>query len=110
MEKTQASVEIVRLEGNTQQWEWERREADREAYFANAGKKAGLGVLAMGLVVIFLLSYIGMGTYLFVAGIGIMLIGAVKEKSAQERVQNLDAQLSWSQRRLAELREQLGKG
>ncbi len=106
MNKTDVAFEIVRLEGNMKQWEWERRDAENERYFSGAGKKAGLAVLGLGVLVI-LMSLGFMGTYLCAAGVLITLIGASKESSARERCRNLEDQTAWGRRRLMELRSQM---
>ncbi len=102
VDKTEIAFEIARLKGNVEQWEWERRKADRDRYYANVSKKAGAGLLAFGLLVI-LLSYLVTGIYMILVGLVIMLISVVQEGGARDRLENLDAQLAYGKRRLAEL-------
>ena len=96
------AFESVRLKGNIEQWKWDRHKADRDGYYAAVGKKAGAGLFAVGLLVV-LLSYTVTGIYICVVGIGIMLVSVVQESRARDRLGNLDEQLAYGERRLAEL-------
>jgi hypothetical protein len=102
VDNAEIAFEIVRLKANVEQWEWERRKADRDRYFATVSKKAGAGLFAFGLLVV-LLSYLVPGIYMIVVGIVIVLISIVQEGGARDRLENLDAQLAYGKRRLAEL-------
>jgi hypothetical protein len=105
VDKSKIAFEIVRLKGNLEQWEWDRRKADRDRYYATVGKKAGAGLFAVGLLVV-LLSYTVTGIYMCVVGIGILLVSVVQESSARDRLRNLDDQLAYGKQRLAELEAQ----
>jgi hypothetical protein len=105
-DKEKISFEIVRLKTNMEQWEWDRRNADRDRYYAAVSKKAGAGLFAVGLLVV-LLSYTVMGIYMIAVGIGIVLISIVREGGARDRLVNLDDQLAYGKRRLAELNARL---
>ena len=105
VDKSKIAFEIVRLKGNLDQWEWDRRKADRDRYYASVGKKAGAGLFAVGLLVV-LLSYTVTGIYMSLVGIGIALISVVQEGGARDRLRNLDDQLAYGKRRLAELEAQ----
>lgn len=109
VDKEKIAFEIVRLKGNIEQWEWDRRKADRDCYYASIGKKAGAGLFAVGLLVV-LLSYTVTGIYMSVVGIGIVLISVIQEGGARDRVRNLDEQLAYGKRRVAELNAQLENG
>ena len=109
VDKAKIAFEIVRLKGNIEQWEWDRRKADRDGYYASVGKKAGAGLFAVGLLVV-LLSYTVTGLYMSVVGIGIVLISVVQEGGARDRLRNLDDQLAYGKRRLAELEAQPESG
>jgi hypothetical protein len=101
-DKQKITFEIVRLKASVEQWEWDRRNADRDRYYASVSKLAGAGLLAAGLFVV-LLSYTVMGIYMCVVGVGIALISFVKEAGARDRLSNLDGQLAYGKRRLVEL-------
>ena len=101
-DKRATAFEVVQLKANVEQWEWERRNADRDRYFASTGKIAGAGLLGMGLLVV-LLSYTFMGAYMCAVGIGIVVISVIRESGARDRVRNLDDQLAYGRRRLTEL-------
>lgn len=101
-DKQKIAFEIVRLKASVEQWEWDRRNADRDRYYASVSKLAGAGLLAVGLLVV-LLSYTVMGTYMCIVGIGIVLISFIREGGARDRLRNLDGQLAYGKRRLAEL-------
>jgi len=103
------AFEFVRLKGNLEQWDWDRRKADRDGYYAAVGKKAGAGLVAAGLLVV-LLSYTVTGIYMCVVGLGIILISVVQESSARDRLRNLDEQLVYGKQRLAELNARLESG
>lgn len=105
-DKGKISFEIVRLKTNMEQWEWDRRNADRDRYYAAVSKKAGAGLFAVGLLVV-LLSYTVMGIYMTAVGIGIVLISIIREGGARDRLMNLDDQLAYGKRRLAELNARL---
>jgi len=105
-DKEKISFEIVRLKTNMEQWEWDRRNADRDRYYAAVSKKAGAGLFAVGLLVV-LLSYTVMGIYMIAVGIGIVLISIIREGGARDRLVNLDDQLAYGKRRLAELNARL---
>ena len=109
VDKSKIAFEIVRLKGNLEQWEWDRRKADRDRYYATVGKKAGAGLFAVGLLVV-LLSYTVTGIYMCVVGLGIILISVVQESGARDRLRNLDEQLVYGKQRLAELNAQLESG
>lgn len=104
-DKDKIAFEIVRLKANIEQWEWDRRKADRDRYYAAVSKKAGAGLFAVGVLVV-LLSYTVMGIYMSAVGIGIVLISVVTEGGARDRLANLDGQLAYGRRRLAELNAQ----
>jgi len=104
-DKSKIAFEIVRLKANVEQWEWERRKADRDRYYAAVSKKAGVGLFAVG-VLVALLSYTVTGIYMCVVGIGIVLVSVVTEGGARDRLLNLDGQLAYGKRRLAELNAQ----
>ena len=106
VDKSKIAFEIVRLTGNLGQWEWDRRKADRDRYYATVGKKAGAGLFAVGLLVI-LLSHTVTGIYMSLVGIGILLISVFQESGARDRLRNLDDQLAYGKRRLVELNAQL---
>jgi hypothetical protein len=106
VDKEKIAFEFVRLKGNVEQWEWDRRKADRDRYYAAVGKKAGIGLFAVGLLVV-LLSYTVTGIYMSLVGIGIMLVSVVQEGGARDRLRNLDDQLAYGKRRLVELNAQL---
>ena len=105
-DKEKISFEIVQLKTNMEQWEWDRRNADRDRYYAAVSKKAGAGLFAVGLLVV-LLSYTVMGIYMIAVGIGIVLISIIREGGARDRLVNLDDQLAYGKRRLAELNARL---
>ena len=107
-QKAKIAFEVVRLKASAEQWEWDRLKADRDRYYANVSKKAGAGLFAAGLLVI-LLSYTVMGIYMSIVGIGIVLISVIQESGARERLRNLDEQLAYGKRRLADLDAQLEK-
>jgi hypothetical protein len=109
VDKSKIAFEIVRLKGNLEQWEWDRRKADRDRYYATVGMKAGAGLFAVGLLVV-LLSYTVTGIYMCVVGIGIVLVSVVQEGGARDRLRNLDDQLAYGKRRLAELEAQPESG
>src|SRR5512136_1597727 len=106
VDKSKIAFEIVRLKGNLEQWEWDRRKAGRDRYYASVGKKAGTGLFAVGLLVV-LLSYTVTGIYMCLVGISILLVSVVQEGGARDRFRNLDDQLAYGKRRLAELQVQL---
>jgi hypothetical protein len=68
VDKAKIAFKIVRLKGNVEQWEWDRRKADCDCYYATVGKKAGAGLFAAGLLVV-LLSCTVMGIYMSVVGL-----------------------------------------
>ena len=109
VDKSKIAFEIVRLKGNLEQWEWDRRKADRDRYYASVGKKAGAGLFAVGLLVV-LLSYTVTGIYMCVVGIGTVLVSVVQEGGARDRLRNLDDQLAYGKQRLAELEAQPESG
>ena len=109
VDKSKIAFEIVRLKGNLDQWEWDRRKADRDRYYASVGKKAGAGLFVVGLLVV-LLSYTVTGIYMCVVGIGIVLVSVVQEGGARDRFRNLDDLLAYGKRRLAELEAQPESG
>ncbi len=101
-DKQKIAFEIVRLKASVEQWEWDRRNADRDRYYASVSKLAGAGLLAVGVFVV-LLSYTVMGIYMGIVGIGIVMISFIKEAGARDRLSNLDGQLVYGKRRLVEL-------
>lgn len=109
VDKSKIVFEIVRLKGNLEQWEWDLRKADRDRYYASVGKKAGAGLFAVGLLVV-LLSYTVTGIYMCVVGIGIVLVSVVQESGARDRLRNLDDQLAYGKKRVAELEAQPESG
>jgi hypothetical protein len=102
VDREQIAFEVAGLKANVQQWEWDRRQADRDRYYASVSIKAGAGLLVVG-VLVALLSYTFMGAYLAVIGIGIAMISVIRASGARDHLVNLADQLAYGKRRLAEL-------